>query len=609
MTNQSSDSVTFTDKTPISLAIRNVLTEAEFAAISLAANRWTAKWIPGRFANWSLIPTETLTLAPKDSIKFTLSNVKATSQDTSGFLDITYNHNPIQLPLSLINPPSPSHQNLDLQYGFLSSSPGVIYSSDNPQSPIENNLVLYLINPNPTTALKTSSSSKFLLSFVSGEGPGALAAATQVKNISINVDEHYKDTWTVSKDTAGESPLWTLTPQGSEILGTGAGAIVQFKLSNIITPLLPGLTLMYITHTDIPGYNDGVYTLAINKESAPLRIVSFKSDSGTRIDSNQQVTLSWQTWSADYCDLTLPDGGQQRYLASDDITVTPSENVKSEATATYTLTAYGKDGSETKPQSLTFYFNPVIIQSFTPSLSFSNGTEPVPLSWEVTDAENCHIEPGIGNVSSSGSCTVTPTKTTTYTLTAKGVGNEAKQNVHVVAGVLQSVTVKVGSRPQALAIAPDGKSVYVANMNSNTVSVIDTATNQVSHTIPVGIWPIDLAIAPDGKSVYVANNEDNTVSIIDTGSFLEIKSFTVSPKMPIDYGDSVTLAWETSAADYCTLEPGGIQVPVNGSKTFTPTVGNPYGDTKANESSEDIERSESALFDFSKPETEDSVYT
>jgi YVTN family beta-propeller protein len=43
---------------------------------------------------------------------------------------------------------------------------------------------------------------------------------------------------------------------------------------------------------------------------------------------------------------------------------------------------------------------------------------------------------------------------------------------------------------------------YIANSNSTTVSVIDTATDLVIATIPVGVQPQDVAVHPDGSRVY-----------------------------------------------------------------------------------------------------------
>ena len=48
-----------------------------------------------------------------------------------------------------------------------------------------------------------------------------------------------------------------------------------------------------------------------------------------------------------------------------------------------------------------------------------------------------------------------------------------------------TATITVGGEPEGVAVSPDGSKVYVANSNSDTVSVISTATNRVTATIPV----------------------------------------------------------------------------------------------------------------------------
>ena len=73
-------------------------------------------------------------------------------------------------------------------------------------------------------------------------------------------------------------------------------------------------------------------------------------------------------------------------------------------------------------------------------------------------------------------------------------------------------TVTVGTSPRGIAITPDGKHAYVANLISNNVSVIDTFL---------------VAVAPDGKHAYVTNMISNNVSVIDTGSD------TVAARVPV----------------------------------------------------------------------------
>ena len=58
---------------------------------------------------------------------------------------------------------------------------------------------------------------------------------------------------------------------------------------------------------------------------------------------------------------------------------------------------------------------------------------------------------------------------------------------------------------QAIAITPDGKTAYVANEGSNTVTPITVATGTAGTPITVGSTPDAIAITPNGQTAYVAN--------------------------------------------------------------------------------------------------------
>ncbi|MGH9827714.1 MAG: bifunctional YncE family protein/alkaline phosphatase family protein, partial [Blastocatellia bacterium] len=87
-------------------------------------------------------------------------------------------------------------------------------------------------------------------------------------------------------------------------------------------------------------------------------------------------------------------------------------------------------------------------------------------------------------------------------------------SVSVIAGGQVKETVKtsinpmdpVGSTPDALALSPDGKTLYVANADNNDVAVINVADKKesaVAGFIPTGWYPSALAISPDGKRLFV----------------------------------------------------------------------------------------------------------
>lgn len=87
---------------------------------------------------------------------------------------------------------------------------------------------------------------------------------------------------------------------------------------------------------------------------------------------------------------------------------------------------------------------------------------------------------------------------------------------HVVA------KIPVGEHPNQMVLHEDGR-LFVACASSNTVSVIDTKRGQVVETIftalfpkaPEGSTPEALALDPEGETLYVANADNNCIAVID----------------------------------------------------------------------------------------------
>jgi YVTN family beta-propeller protein len=89
----------------------------------------------------------------------------------------------------------------------------------------------------------------------------------------------------------------------------------------------------------------------------------------------------------------------------------------------------------------------------------------------------------------------------------------------------QVKTIAVGLHPSGMTLSASGKFLYVANANSDTVSVIDTTRDEVVETIacrpearlPFGSGANALALAPDGSTLYVANGTNNCVAVVRLG--------------------------------------------------------------------------------------------
>ena len=110
---------------------------------------------------------------------------------------------------------------------------------------------------------------------------------------------------------------------------------------------------------------------------------------------------------------------------------------------------------------------------------------------------------------------VTPDQNIVY----MGTVNNEVIPVSVIPGVnylTVGTPIQVGYDPDALAISPNGQTLWVANAGSDTVQPIDIASGTAGSAISVGDDPDALAIAPNGKTLYVANYDSGSVTPVNT---------------------------------------------------------------------------------------------
>ena len=89
------------------------------------------------------------------------------------------------------------------------------------------------------------------------------------------------------------------------------------------------------------------------------------------------------------------------------------------------------------------------------------------------------------------------------------------------------------NRTHMLVIAKKTHTIYTANVNSSSVTVVEPNRDGGEWTntvIAVGKGPEGIAISPDGKEVWAANSEDGSVSIIDTAAKKVIETIPVETK-------------------------------------------------------------------------------
>ncbi|MEE1832542.1 beta-N-acetylglucosaminidase domain-containing protein [Streptomyces sp. SP17KL33] len=112
---------------------------------------------------------------------------------------------------------------------------------------------------------------------------------------------------------------------------------------------------------------------------------------------------------------------------------------------------------------------------------------------------------------------------------AANQGSNSVSVIDVASGEV-TATVAVGRVPAGLALTPDGGTLWVANYTDGTVQPVDTGTLEAGATVAVGAGPENMAITPDGRTLYVANIHDNTVSPVDLGTRRAGAAIPVGPR-------------------------------------------------------------------------------
>jgi YVTN family beta-propeller protein len=101
---------------------------------------------------------------------------------------------------------------------------------------------------------------------------------------------------------------------------------------------------------------------------------------------------------------------------------------------------------------------------------------------------------------------------------SKAIGryDPSSQQVDWVLGMGQN-------RTHMLVVTKDFRQIFTANVNSDTISILDRdkdgdVSGWTETPIPVGKGPEGFDLSPDGREVWAANSHDGTVSIIDVAS-------------------------------------------------------------------------------------------
>ena len=311
-------------------------------------------------------------------------------------------------------------------------------------------------------------------------------------------------------------------------------------------------------------------TTVTTLSGSSLRILRFSTEPGT-VAAGQPATLSWVVENAD--EVTITPGPGRVDPRSGSVSVTPTQ------TTTYRLTATSAAGAINSDVTVTVGATGTDARIFRFDASPTNITlgQSTTLSWTTEGATDVSIS-GIGAVDSSGSRSVTPTQTTTYTLTAR-----ASDGRQVTAPVI--VTVGNAQVPRILQFSALPASVNPGEATRLCWQVENGTDVSISPNIGGNLAASDcVSVTPAQTTVYTltARNLAGTstaTAVVAAGGQVRILSFNSNPVTSTASGAPVTLSWSTDAATSVVITgndvPGGA-LPVNGSIVVHPITNSSY---------------------------------
>jgi hypothetical protein len=212
------------------------------------------------------------------------------------------------------------------------------------------------------------------------------------------------------------------------------------------------------------------------------------------------------------------------------------------------------------------------IASFAASPTGINQGEQTTLSWAVSGATTISIEPAIGSVGASGSLTLTPNATTTYTLTASNEAGSATSSTTVnvtpvVAGKpdlvitdisLQGTQIYYTIKNQGNAVAPQSTSYLYVNGQKESSNFVDSLApgEERIQRFSNFEWTYSSLIASDNPQIsnyvvydiQVCANAVNPIAESNTGNDCLIQS--LGPGFTYDFVQQAHLAkWTSGAGD------------------------------------------------------------
>jgi RHS repeat-associated protein len=372
---------------------------------------------------------------------------------------------------------------------------------------------------------------------------------------------------------------WTSTNADKVSIDPGIGAVDPTG-SRAVTP-------QESTTYTITATNDGGTATASTQVTVYIPPTVTLSVDPASIILGNTATLTWVSTNAETATI---DQGIGSVPTDGSITVTPSQ------TTTYTITVTGPGGQAQATAQVVVYIPPTVVTISVNPQTIQVG-QSATLSWSSTNAERATIDQGIGAVPQSGSRTIKPNQTTTYTINVQGPGGTAQASATITVtspypfveiSAEPAIIAKGGSAIlswtslNAQSAAIDNGVGTVPLTGSVTVSPVATTTYTITVSGPLGVANAQATVAvqapvePQPEGSFGEQYQDLIPADSSAGTY-DAKRFSVVTGLVHDQGGApiagvaVTMLGHPEYGTAFTDGAGRYSLPVEGGSVMTVT--------------------------------------
>lgn len=504
--------------------------EADFSKIVCSSTDWDYALYPNSIIG--LVPTKDITLNQgSDTVEIKIENLVLPTPPSSPNVNLSvsyYRVSPITIgnlaQLSffkvLLQAAPEDKKDLHNAIDCILTTPPIIVNTVRDYPQVDNSITFAFKPGSNPVVVKAGPKTTFTVSFVyapSAPGYGALTTPQSARDNIVVAQGENASGWSVTPNTDAQNPCWILQPPANaEIVGTGAGAIVSFYITEIMTSFQPGSTLMYVQYQDVPGFNDGSDYMTLTKiPHVVINNLTITPNPSVIKNGEASVTISWN--AKDYQSLMLMPFYQ-------DVTNKNSFKATLKKSTVITLVANGAATTANQATKTTTADVLPVINSFkvTPkNIYYNNYPHDAKFFWDVDTNDSVLL---VNDVTGSKE-SVPKTSTQIKSITTPGMWSLIPQNEENPYTLLRNVLIQSFKvNPQSDSLSFKSSSV-VASPSAEFLAALDIDNkkvhflNSLDYTenaiaLSTDGTPIDQVFAHSGSYLFVLNNKAGAVNII-----------------------------------------------------------------------------------------------